>query len=253
METSKGTIELELDAAKAPISVANFVSYVKKGHYDGLIFHRIIPDFMAQGGGFTPDMQQKATDANIQNEAKNGLKNVKGTLAMARTPDPHSASSQFFINLKDNSFLDYPGQDGWGYCVFGKVSKGQEVVDAMAAVATGTHCATVLTTAKMSVTISIVMRIASTMLRRIDARLALAIMRASSARLARSAASLGVTGGFGSRAATPLVTAVSAVTFDPRSSIAELKRAVDFSSLNRSRRRSHIGISTAIHNTMIAM
>ncbi|WP_345786504.1 peptidylprolyl isomerase [Prosthecobacter sp.] len=136
METSKGTIELELDAAKAPISVANFVSYVKKGHYDGLIFHRVIPDFMIQGGGFTPDMQQKATDANIENEAKNGLKNVKGTLAMARTPNPHSASSQFFINLKDNSFLDYPGQDGWGYCVFGKVSKGMDVVAAMAAVAT---------------------------------------------------------------------------------------------------------------------
>jgi peptidyl-prolyl cis-trans isomerase A (cyclophilin A)/peptidyl-prolyl cis-trans isomerase B (cyclophilin B) len=137
METSKGTIELELDAAKAPISVANFVSYVKKGHFDGLIFHRVIPDFMVQGGGFTPDMQQKPTDANIENEAKNGLKNVKGSIAMARTPNPHSASSQFFINLKDNSFLDYPGQDGWGYCVFGKVSKGQDVVDAMAAVATG--------------------------------------------------------------------------------------------------------------------
>ena len=123
----------------------------------------------------------------------------------------------------------------------------------MAAVATGTHCATVLTTAKMSVTISVVMRIASTMLRRIDARLALAIARASAARFARSEASLGVTGGFGSRAATPLVTAVSAVTFYPRSSIAELKRTVDFSSLIRSSRRNHIGMSTAIHNTMIAM
>jgi peptidyl-prolyl cis-trans isomerase A (cyclophilin A)/peptidyl-prolyl cis-trans isomerase B (cyclophilin B) len=137
MQTSKGTIEIEIDAAKAPISAASFVKYVKQGFYDGLIFHRVIPDFMVQGGGFTPDMQQKETDANIENEAKNGLKNVKGTLAMARTPNPHSASSQFFINLKDNSFLDYPGQDGWGYCVFGKVSKGQEVVDAMAAVATG--------------------------------------------------------------------------------------------------------------------
>ncbi|MEZ5383921.1 MAG: peptidylprolyl isomerase [Prosthecobacter sp.] len=136
METSKGTIELELDAAKAPITVANFVSYVKKGHYDGLIFHRVIPNFMVQGGGFTPDMQQKETDANIENEAKNGLKNVKGSIAMARTPNPHSASSQFFINLKDNGFLDYPGQDGWGYCVFGKVTKGIEVVDAMATVAT---------------------------------------------------------------------------------------------------------------------
>jgi peptidyl-prolyl cis-trans isomerase A (cyclophilin A)/peptidyl-prolyl cis-trans isomerase B (cyclophilin B) len=137
METSKGTIEIELDAAKAPISAANFVKYVKKGFYDGVIFHRVIPDFMIQGGGFTPDMQQKETDGNIENEAKNGLKNVRGTLAMARTSVPHSASSQFFINLKDNSFLDYPGQDGWGYCVFGKVTKGMEVVDAIAAVPTG--------------------------------------------------------------------------------------------------------------------
>lgn len=137
METSKGTIEIELDAAKAPVSAANFVKYVKKGHYDGLIFHRVIPDFMIQGGGFTPDMQQKDVDAPIENEAKNGLKNVKYTLAMARTSVPNSATSQFFINLKDNSFLDYPGQDGWGYCVFGKVTKGTEVVDAIAAVATG--------------------------------------------------------------------------------------------------------------------
>lgn len=137
METSKGTIEMELDAAKAPISVANFVKYVRKGHYDGLIFHRVIPDFMIQGGGFTPDMQQKETEAPIENEAKNGLKNVKGSIAMARTPNPHSASSQFFINLKDNSFLDYPGQDGWGYCVFGKVTKGLDVVDVIAAVPTG--------------------------------------------------------------------------------------------------------------------
>ncbi len=136
METSKGTIEIELDAAKAPISAANFVNYAKKGFYDGVIFHRVIPNFMVQGGGFTPDMQQKPTDGNIENEAKNGLKNLRGTLAMARTSVPHSASSQFFINLKDNSFLDYPGQDGWGYCVFGKVTKGMEVVDAMAAVAT---------------------------------------------------------------------------------------------------------------------
>ena len=136
MDTSKGAIELELDAAKAPTTVANFVQYVKKGHYDGLIFHRVIPNFMIQGGGFTADMQQKATDAPIQNEAKNGLKNVRGSIAMARTSIPHSASSQFFINLKDNSFLDYPGQDGWGYCVFGKVTKGQEIVDAIAAVET---------------------------------------------------------------------------------------------------------------------
>ncbi|HCN31078.1 MAG TPA: peptidylprolyl isomerase [Verrucomicrobiales bacterium] len=138
METSKGTIELELDAAKAPGTVANFVSYVKKGHYDGVVFHRVIPDFMIQGGGFTPDMEQKATDAPIQNEAKNGLKNARGSIAMARTPNPHSASSQFFINLKDNGFLDYPGGDGWGYCVFGKVSAGMEVVDQIAQVPTGT-------------------------------------------------------------------------------------------------------------------
>ena len=137
METSKGTIELELDAAKAPISVANFVKYVKKGFYDGLIFHRVIPDFMIQGGGFSPDMQQKEPDAQIENEAKNGLKNVKGTLAMARTPNPHSASSQFFINLKDNAFLDYPGQDGWGYTTFGKVTQGMDVVDKIAKVKTG--------------------------------------------------------------------------------------------------------------------
>jgi cyclophilin family peptidyl-prolyl cis-trans isomerase len=138
METSKGTIEIELDAAKAPGSVANFVQYVKKGHFDGTIFHRVIPGFMIQGGGFTADMNQKSTDAPIQNEAKNGLKNARGTLAMARTSNPHSASSQFFINLKDNGFLDYPGQDGWGYCVFGKVTKGLEVMDAIAAVPTTT-------------------------------------------------------------------------------------------------------------------
>lgn len=137
METSKGTIELELDAAKAPGTVANFVKYVQKGHYDGVIFHRVIPDFMVQGGGFTPDMDQKETEAPIENEAKNGLKNVRGSIAMARTPNPHSASAQFFINLKDNGFLDYPGQDGWGYCVFGKVSVGIEVVDQIAQVATG--------------------------------------------------------------------------------------------------------------------
>ncbi len=137
METSKGTIELELDRAKAPGTVANFVNYVKKGHYDGVIFHRVIPDFMIQGGGFTADMDQKATDAPIENEAKNGLKNVRGSIAMARTSNPHSASAQFFINLKDNSFLDYPGQDGWGYCVFGKVTTGLDVIDAIAKVQTG--------------------------------------------------------------------------------------------------------------------
>ena len=138
METNKGTIELELDGAKAPGTVQNFINYVKKGHYDGVIFHRVIPDFMIQGGGFTPEMDQKETDAPIENEAKNGLKNVRGSIAMARTPNPHSASAQFFINLKDNSFLDYPGQDGWGYCVFGKVSAGLDVVDKIAQVPTGT-------------------------------------------------------------------------------------------------------------------
>ncbi len=137
METSKGTIELELDRAKAPGTVANFVNYVKKGHYDGVIFHRVIPDFMIQGGGFTAEMDQKATDTPIENEAKNGLKNVRGSIAMARTSNPHSASAQFFINLKDNGFLDYPGQDGWGYCVFGKVSAGLDVIDAIAKVPTG--------------------------------------------------------------------------------------------------------------------
>lgn len=136
METSKGTIELELDAAKAPITVANFEKYARKGYYNGLIFHRVIPNFMVQGGGFTPDMQQKPAEGTIENEAKNGLKNVRGSIAMARTSAPHSASSQFFINLKDNGFLDYPGQDGWGYCVFGKVTKGIEVIDAMAVVKT---------------------------------------------------------------------------------------------------------------------
>jgi cyclophilin family peptidyl-prolyl cis-trans isomerase len=134
LETSKGTVELELDADKAPLSVANFVNYAKKGHYDGTIFHRVIPGFMVQGGGFTADMQQKPVDKPIQCESKNGLKNTKGAVAMARTSDPHSATSQFFINVKDNSFLDFPGQDGWGYCVFGKVVKGIEVVDAIVAV-----------------------------------------------------------------------------------------------------------------------
>jgi len=137
METSKGTIEIELDAAKASGTVANFVKYVKKGHFDGTIFHRVIPGFMIQGGGFTADMNQKSTDAPIKNEANNDLKNTRGTLAMARTSKPDSASSQFFINLKDNTFLDFPGQDGWGYCVFGKVTKGIEIVDQIAAVPTG--------------------------------------------------------------------------------------------------------------------
>ncbi len=136
IETSKGNIELELDAAKAPTTVANFVSYVKKGHYDGLIFHRVIPGFMIQGGGFTPDMQQKAVDAPIKIESKNGLKNVRGSIAMARTSDPNSATSQSFINVKDNSTLDYPSFDGFGYTVFGMTTKGLDVVDAIVGVPT---------------------------------------------------------------------------------------------------------------------
>jgi len=136
IETSKGNIELELDADKAPNTVANFVSYINKGHFAGTIFHRVIPGFMIQGGGFTADMQQKAVDKPIQCESKNGLKNVKGSIAMARTSDPHSATAQFFINVKDNTMLDYPGGDGWGYAVFGKVTKGQEIVDAIVGVPT---------------------------------------------------------------------------------------------------------------------
>lgn len=139
LDTSKGAIELELDAEKAPISVANFVSYAKKGHYDGTIFHRVIPGFMAQGGGFTSDMNQKPTDAPIKNEAANGLKNVRGTLAMARTGVVDSATSQFFINVVDNDFLNHSSPDprGYGYAVFGKVTKGMEIVDAIVAVPTG--------------------------------------------------------------------------------------------------------------------
>ena len=134
--TNKGTIKLELDAEKAPKSVANFLDYVAKGHYDNTIFHRVIGDFMIQGGGFDATMKQKPTGATVENEAKNGLKNDKYTVAMARTSDPHSASAQFFINTKNNAFLDYPGQDGWGYAVFGKVTEGTEVVDAIRKVKT---------------------------------------------------------------------------------------------------------------------
>ena len=137
METSLGTIKLELDAAKAPDTVANFVQYAKAGHFDGLVFHRVIKGFMIQGGGYDESFKQRPTKAPIKNEAKNGLKNLRGTIAMARTGDPHSASSQFFINHKDNGFLDYPGQDGWGYCVFGKVTEGMDVVDKIAATETG--------------------------------------------------------------------------------------------------------------------
>ena len=137
LQTNLGTITLELDAAKAPISTENFLNYVRSGHYDNTIFHRVIGNFMIQGGGFEPGMQQKSTNAEIQNEAKNGLKNDKYTIAMARTSAPHSASSQFFINVGNNDFLNYPGQDGWGYAVFGKVVDGTAVVDKIKAVATG--------------------------------------------------------------------------------------------------------------------
>jgi len=131
MKTSFGTFEIELDHEKAPKSAANFEQYVKDGFYDGTVFHRVINGFMIQGGGFEPGMSQKETRANIENEANNGLKNDIGTIAMARTPDPHSASSQFFINIANNDFLNFtsPTQNGWGYCVFGKVVNGMDVVD----------------------------------------------------------------------------------------------------------------------------
>jgi peptidyl-prolyl cis-trans isomerase B (cyclophilin B) len=135
--TNKGNIKLELDAEKAPKTVANFLDYVAKGHYDNTIFHRVIGDFMIQGGGFDATMKQKPTAATVENEAKNGLKNDKYTVAMARTSDPHSASAQFFINTKNNAFLDYPGQDGWGYAVFGKVVEGMDIVDQINKVKTG--------------------------------------------------------------------------------------------------------------------
>ena len=138
MTTTQGDLRIELDDAKAPISVANFLSYVNKGFYDGTIFHRVIRNFMVQGGGFESGMKQKDTDAQIQNEAKNGLKNDKYTLAMARTSAPHSATAQFFINTTDNGFLNNDqAQDGWGYAVFGKVVEGQDVVDAIGGVKTG--------------------------------------------------------------------------------------------------------------------
>ena len=137
LTTNHGAITLELDAEKAPETVKNFLSYVEAGHYDNTIFHRVIKGFMIQGGGFEPGMKQKETQAPIQNEAKNGLKNTAGTIAMARTQAPHSATAQFFINVSDNDFLDYPGQDGWGYCVFGKVTEGMDVVNAIKGVRTG--------------------------------------------------------------------------------------------------------------------
>ncbi|MDP2170471.1 MAG: peptidylprolyl isomerase [Rhodocyclaceae bacterium] len=137
LKTSQGVIVLELDAQKAPKTTENFLQYVKDGHYNGTAFHRVIDGFMIQGGGFTPDMRQKPTRAPIQNEAKNGLRNVTGSIAMARTGDPHSASAQFFINLANNAALDYPSRDGWGYAVFGKVVQGLDVVQKIGKVATG--------------------------------------------------------------------------------------------------------------------
>ena len=139
MTTSAGTLRIELDDAKAPLSVANFLSYVAKGHYDNTVFHRVIQGFMVQGGGFEPGMKQKPSGAEIQNEANNGLKNNKYTLAMARTSAPHSATAQFFINGTDNDFLNFRSESaqGWGYAVFGKVVAGNDVVDAIERVATG--------------------------------------------------------------------------------------------------------------------
>ncbi len=134
-----GVITLELDAEKAPLSTANFLSYVNKGHYDNTVFHRVIPGFMVQGGGFEPGMSQKPTDAPIQNEANNGLKNDLYTVAMARTSDPHSASAQFFINVSNNGFLNHtaPSSQGWGYAVFGKVVDGSDIVKKIEGVPTG--------------------------------------------------------------------------------------------------------------------
>ena len=139
MQTSKGTFKLELDEEKAPETVQNFLEYVRKGHYDGTVFHRVIPGFMIQGGGFQPGMKQKPTGAEIRNEASNGLKNKHYAVAMARTSAPHSATAQFFINVKDNTFLDFKSEtaQGWGYAVFGKVVEGTDVVDAIEKVSTG--------------------------------------------------------------------------------------------------------------------
>jgi len=139
LNTNKGTIVLELDSTAAPITCANFKQYADDGHYNGTIFHRVIPNFMIQGGGFDADMNQKPTRDNIKNEAANGLGNAVGTIAMARTPDPHSASSQFFINLQDNEFLNYKddSQAGFGYCVFGKTIEGMDTVNDIAGVTTG--------------------------------------------------------------------------------------------------------------------
>ena len=141
LHTNFGEITLELFEDKAPKTVANFLSYVKEGFYDGVIFHRVIPNFMIQGGGMNPDMSEKSSNAPIENEANNGVSNEVGTIAMARTNDPHSASSQFFINVQDNTFLDFKSESmsGWGYCAFGKVVEGMDVVNKIKAVATGNH------------------------------------------------------------------------------------------------------------------
>jgi peptidyl-prolyl cis-trans isomerase B (cyclophilin B) len=138
LKTNYGPIHIELDAEKAPLSTQNFIDYVESGFYDGTIFHRVIKNFMLQGGGFDVDMNQKTTNATIQNEANNGLSNLRGTLAMARTMEPHSASSQFFINLEDNTFLDHTSEtsQGWGYAVFGKVVEGMDVADKIKEVTT---------------------------------------------------------------------------------------------------------------------
>jgi len=141
MTTSMGVIDIELFDKEAPVSAQNFADYAKEGFFDGLIFHRVIPDFVIQGGGFMPGMKRRETRAPIPNEADNGLQNLRGTLSMARTNDPHSATSQFFINLKDNAFLDHSGKNpnGWGYAVFGKVVAGMDVVDKIAAAPTGSQ------------------------------------------------------------------------------------------------------------------
>ena len=139
LTTNHGVIMLDLNAEKAPKMVANFLAYVEAGHYDNTVFHRVIKNFMIQGGGFEPDMKQKPCKAPIENEAANGLRNKRGSIAMARTGDPHSATAQFFINVVDNDFLDFksPSGQGWGYCVFGEVSEGLDVVDKIRAVRTG--------------------------------------------------------------------------------------------------------------------
>jgi len=139
LHTSQGNITLELDAVRAPKTVANFLDYVRAGHFDNTLFHRVIDGFMIQGGGFTPDLQQRPTRAPIENEANNGLKNVRYSVAMARTGDPHSATAQFFINVSDNDFLNHPSPEGhgWGYCVFGHVVAGTDVVDRIKSVPTG--------------------------------------------------------------------------------------------------------------------